>query len=86
MSAARYTGPERREDGHAEVLARLDEIQKHFDTRLVGLEAKVAPIYEYWVTAKTGVTVIKWVVLVVGPIIGMWATIKGWLIGLLIKP
>lgn len=86
MSAARYTGPERREDGHAAVMARLDEIQKHFDMRLSDLEAKVAPIHDYWIAARTGVTVIKWVVLVVAPVIGVWATVKGWLIGLFIKP
>ena len=98
MSATRYTGPERRSDGFRDVMEkldqkldehrehtdrRLDEIKDHFDSRMTELNAKVDPMHDYFITAKTGAAIIKWVVAVVGALAGGWLVIKGWLLAIL---
>ena len=83
MSAQRYTGPERREDGHAVVLAKLEEIKEHLDKRLWELELKVNPMHDYFTTAKTTATIVKYLVIVGVPFVTAWATLKGWLLGIL---
>lgn len=94
MTTARYIGPERRLDGFHELMdrldqklgehrnhtdARLDEFKEHFDGKLTELSAKVDPMHEYFVTAKTGAAIIKWVVAVIGSLAGAWAYLKGWI-------
>lgn len=80
MSAQRYAGPERREDGDAAILAAIEGIKNHFDERMTGLEAKVNPMYDYFVTARTGATIVKYVIGVVGSFAAGWVVLKGWLV------
>ena len=95
MSAARYTGPERRSDDLDLVMAsitqqieqykehtdqRLDEIRDHFDTRLTQIDTKVEPMHEFFVTGKNGARVFKYMVYIIGSFAAGWAMIKGWLL------
>jgi hypothetical protein len=95
MSAAHYSGPERRSDDLALVMAsitqqieqykahtdqRLDEIKDHFDTRLTEIGSKVEPMHEFFVTGKNGARVLRALIYVIAPLAAGWAVIKGWLI------
>lgn len=80
MSSARYSGPERRHDGEAAILARLDEIKEHFDERMTSLEAKVNPMHEYFTTAKIGAAILKWALGVSAAIGALWTAFKAGLI------
>lgn len=83
MTTARYAGPERREDGMLDLRdhidARLEEHKKHFDERIDTLSLKVDPMHEYFVTAKTGAAIIKWLFAILGSLGGAWVVLKGWL-------
>lgn len=52
---------------------------EHFDGKFKDLEDKVNPMHEYFVTAKTNVTVFKWAVAVGGSIVLIWGGIKEYL-------
>lgn len=84
--SANYSGPERRGDGMVDLLdhidARLEQHKRHFDDRIDALALKVDPMHEYFITAKTGAAIIKWVLAVLGSLGGAWVVMKGWIPGL----
>lgn len=81
MTPAKYTGPERRDDGllalQEHIDRRLEEHKAHFDNVI---REKVDPMYDYFITARTGAAIIKWVLAVVGSLAGAWVVAKGWIV------
>lgn len=76
-----YPGPERRACG-PDVCVQLEQLQSHLDTRfdalckqVTALEGKVNPMHEYYVTAKTGATIVKWLAYVGAPAAALWSWI-----------
>lgn len=67
------------DDQRAHTDARLDEIKEHFDSRLGEIKTKVDPMHDYFVTARTGATIIKWLLGIAGGSLTIWATVKGWI-------
>lgn len=57
---------------------KLDEIRNHLDERLTELRAKVDPMHDFFVAGKTGATILKWLVGILGSAAGVWVGLKGW--------
>lgn len=48
-------------------------LREHIDSRFDALESKVNPMHEYYVTAKVGAGVVKWLAGIGLPVGAVWA-------------
>lgn len=89
---AQWTGPDRRSDELAALRdhfdaaiaeqsrhfdSRLADHRRHFDERLSAIDAKVAPMHDYFTTARIGAIAFKWLVGLGATALAGWAALKG---------
>lgn len=72
MTTSKYSGPDRRSGG-PDLCQEIEMLREHIDSRFDALESKVNPMHEYYVTAKVGAGVVKWLAGIGLPVGAVWA-------------